>query len=112
MQDNWVSMHIAKSRPAWEIISYPVGYVAISRPDNDSIYIEDIFVNPEVPEEQWVPWLLSQVTDIAKLEGKVYLYTDLIPSAPNAVDMDKLMVDYGLRKLWTSPIIDIYRKVI
>lgn len=104
--------HLADSRSGGELISYPVGYVIISRPDDNSIYLEEIFVNPDVRSKGWVFWMASQIEQLGHKEGRSYMYGDLSPSCPNNELMDRLMVKFGMRKLYTTPVLDIYRKVI
>ncbi len=112
MIDIWMPQHLTESRQQGELLSYPVGYCIISRPNDESIYLEDVFVNPEVRGEQWVQWMADQVAEMGRREGRVYLYSDIQPESPNAELMHELMTALGMRRLWTTPVLDIYRKVI
>ena len=109
---NWVSQHLTESRSGGELLVYPVGYCIISRPDSESIYLEDVFVNPEVRGENWVQWMATQVEDVGRLEGRFYLYGDIQPNSTNSELMHDLMTAFGMRRLWSTPVLDIYRKVI
>lgn len=80
-----------------EYLHYIEGMAIVSRPDDDSMVLDIDTPSGEA---------LSDAEDLAKREGRKYLYHIVYGKCPESFSKT------GLRLFISTPIFDIYRKVI
>lgn len=92
-----------------DVIETPEGWVQYWRLP-DGIYIDDIHVNRT--GEKAVIRLAGAVEQIAKEEGRKYLYTNLHPHIPGTDRMLQIVHKYGFKVIGMHDVIIILRKEI
>lgn len=104
-----LSNHLEENRNG-QVIETPIGWVMFWRPDEKSMYIDDISVFPEFRHLGFVVDLASIVEQIAIAEGRNMLYTNIHPTVDGADRMHEIVVRYGFVPYLVSEIINVYRK--
>lgn len=92
-----------------DVLETPEGWVQYWRLP-EAIYIDDIHVNKT--GEKAVVRLASAVEQIAREEGRKYLYTNLHPHIPGTDRMNEIVHKFGFRIIGMHDVIVIYRKEI
>lgn len=80
------------------------------RPDDKSIYIDDISVFPEYRHMGFVVELANVIENIARAEGRTIMYTNIHMCVPGAGKMHQIVSEYGFDLYLPSEIINVYRK--
>ena len=95
-----------------QLIESPLGFLVVSRPNADSLWIEDLWVSPEHRGAHAAPALADIAASLALTEGRSQLWGDIVPSSPTAEVMHELMTKYGFELTASTPILNIYRKFL
>lgn len=106
-----IHKHLAENRNG-QLIETPVGWVMFWRPDDKSIYIDDIGVEDEYRHMGFVIDLAGVVENIARAEGRSVIYTNIHMCVPGAERMHEIVTRYGFDLYLPSEIINVYRKYI
>lgn len=92
-----------------DVLNTPEGWVQYWRLP-EGIYIDDICVFKT--GQKAVIRLAGAVEQIAKEEGRKYLYTNLHPAIPGTERMIEIIHKFGFRPIIMHDIINVYRKEI
>lgn len=101
-----VSEHTRQNRDG-DILETPEGWVQYWRLPT-AIYIDDICVFQT--KQQAVLRLAGAVEQIAKEEGRKYIYTNLHPSIPGTDRMLHIVTKFGYKVICENPVIIVLRK--
>ncbi len=100
--------HVEKNRNG-SILETPEGWVQFWRFE-DSIYIDDLEVYE--PGKQSVIRMTEKIENLAKEEGRRFLYTNLHPVVPGTDRMRHIVEKYGFKPVYESAVIVILKKEI
>lgn len=106
-----IERHLAENRNG-QLLETPVGWVMFWRPDDKSIYIDDIGVFEQFRHMGFVVDLAGVVEEIARAEGRTTLYTNIHMCVPGASRMHDIVSEFGFDLFLQSEIINVYRKEI
>lgn len=69
----------------------------------DGVYIEDIYVSPNLRQQGYAAEMADQITEIAKSLDKKFLYGSVSPLANGATQSLKVLLAYGFKLHNSSP---------
>lgn len=86
-----------KERSNKEILENETGFATYSFPDNTTVYIEDIYTNPESRISGEASRLADEIIKIAKQKGCTKLIGSVVPSTKGSTDSLKVLLAYGMK---------------
>lgn len=72
------------------------GFIIYSFPDSNTVYIEDIYTEPDYRKSHVASELADQVISIAKTKGCTKVLGSVVPSAKNSTTSLKVLLAYGM----------------
>lgn len=106
-----IHQHLSENRNG-QLLETPVGWVMFWRPNDKSIYIDDIGVYPQYRHMGFVVELANVIENIARAEGRTIMYTNIHMCVPGAEKMHQIVSQYGFDLYLPSEIINVYRKQV
>jgi len=79
------------------IVETETGFAMYSFPDSTTVYIEDIYVLPELRKAGEAAEMADRIVEIAKSKGCTRLLGSVIPSTKNSTDSLRVLLAYGMR---------------
>jgi predicted GNAT family acetyltransferase len=79
------------------VIESENSFAVYSFPDGESVYIEDIYVKPELRKSGLGSCAANMIAKIAKEKGCKKMYGSIVPSANGANDSLKALLAYGFK---------------
>lgn len=87
-------------RTGKEIIENEKGFVVYSF-NEDSVYIEDIFIEADFRKQGYAAVLADMVSDRAKAKGIRKMFGSVVPTTKNSTTSVQVLIAYGM-KLYSS----------
>lgn len=79
-----------------QIIETPQGFCTYKFMDDNTVYLEDLYVKPEFRRSHVASQLADQVCEIGKTKGCTHLIGSVVPSAKNSTASMKILLAYGM----------------
>lgn len=87
-----------KERSKDEIIESDFGFATYrDLPDQDAVYIVDIYVSPKLRKDGLASKLADEISEFAKLKGRKKLLGSVVPSTNGSTISLKALLGYGMR---------------
>lgn len=81
------------------VIETDSGFITYSFTDENTCYIEDIYIRPDFRKTREASKLADQVAEIAKSKGCTKLLGSVIPSTKNSTTSLKVLLGYDMKLL-------------
>lgn len=85
-----------QERTNTQIIETPQGFATYKFMDDNTVYLEDLYVKPEFRRSHVASQLADQVCEIARSKGCTHLIGSVVPSAKNSTASMKILLAYGM----------------
>jgi L-amino acid N-acyltransferase YncA len=79
------------------IIENDNGFAVYSFPDNNTVYIEDIYVIPEKRKSMIASEFANRIATLAKELGKTRMLGSVVPTANNSTISLQVLINYGMK---------------
>jgi predicted GNAT family acetyltransferase len=79
------------------IIEAEFGFATYTYTDNQTVYIEDLYVIPEQRKSGLASKLTNDIIDLAKAKGCTRLLGSVVPSSKTSTDSMKAFLAFGMK---------------
>lgn len=80
-----------------QIIETTQGFATYKFLEDNTIYLEDLFVKPEFRRSHVASELADKVCALGKVKGCTHLIGSVVPSAKNSTESIKVLLAYGMK---------------
>jgi hypothetical protein len=79
------------------VIETDEGFITYQYPDNNTVYIENLYIIPTARKSYAASSLANRVSEEAKAKGCNKMLGSVVPSANNSTDSVKVLLAYGFK---------------